>query len=407
MFRDELKQPLRKKSLGQRLWAKRPSLLVCAYAITTAAFAGGSYWAMQQSLPFAGEPMVTVSIPAAEDIQTASTSPADTASADPGPAPDVAEAAAEAPAAAPEPDLALEQAPDEASANAAPQQMAVKSGDAIIVQPRQSLPPAPNAAVMEVTTWGQLPKIGKAGLTPARAYARLTPLSVIHSDAPKIAIVVGGLGLNKKLTERAIRDLPGEMTLAFAPYGEALQPQANQARAAGHEVFLQVPLEPIGYPAQNPGPKTLLGDASDAENIDALRWHMSRFAGYAGVVNYMGGRMLGMPKPLKPVLAELKARGLDFLEDGSLALSASEATAKQVNMPVVRAKTVIDADPSPEAIAAALALLEEEAKSSGLAVGTASGLEVTIDTLADWAKDAGSRGIILVPATAAFQGRLG
>lgn len=399
MFRDELKQPLRKKSLGQRLWAKRPSLLACAYALTLAGFGGGGYWAMRQDLPFAGEPIITVSVPPAEEITTASTSPADaaTTSAD--------QAEAEAPVAEPEPDIAAEPAaePDPAPA----EQMAIRTDDAIIVQPRQSLVPAPIPAVVEVSTWGQLPRIGKGGLTPARAYARLTPLSVIHSDAPKIAIIVGGLGLNKKLTQRAIKDLPGEMTLAFAPYGEDLQTQANQARAGGHEVFLQVPLEPIGYPAQNPGPKTLLGDASDAENLDALRWHMSRFTGYAGVINYMGGRFLGMPKALKPVMAELKARGLDFLEDGSLALSATEATARQTNLHAVRAKTVIDADPSPEAIQAALSLLEEEAKSNGMAVGTASGLQVTIDTLADWAKEAAGRGIILVPATAAYQGRLG
>jgi uncharacterized protein len=401
MFRDELKRPLRKKSLGQRVWAKRPSLLVATYVATIAGFGGGAFWAMGQSLPFAGEPVVVVSIPAAEEIQTASTTPAE-------PAPSLQTAVAEPPVAEPEPEVAAEPVLEqEAPPDEQPKQVAVRNDDAIIVQARQSLAAAPIADVSEVTTWGQLPRVGRGGQTPARAYARLTPLSVIHSDAPKVAILIGGLGLNKKLTQRAIRDLPGEMTLAFAPYGDDLQAQANQARAGGHEVFLQVPFEPIGYPAQNPGPKTLLGDASDAENIAALRWHMSRFAGYAGIVNYMGGRLLGMPRPLKPLMAELKMRGLDFLEDGSLALSATVAAAGQANLPLVRAKVVIDADPSPEAISAALALLEEEAKTNGVAVGTASGLEVTIDTLAEWAKDAAGRGIILVPATAAFQGRLG
>ncbi|NMD08497.1 MAG: hypothetical protein GYA66_11030, partial [Phyllobacteriaceae bacterium] len=73
MFRDELKQPLRKKSLAQRLWAKRPSLLVMAYVLTAGGFAGGGYWAVQQPLPFAGEPLLSLSVPAPEEIQTAST----------------------------------------------------------------------------------------------------------------------------------------------------------------------------------------------------------------------------------------------------------------------------------------------------------------------------------------------
>lgn len=393
MFRDELKQPLRKKSLAQRLWAKRPGLLLTAYVLTTGAFAGGGWWAMQQPLPFAGEPLLSLTIPPPEEIQTASTDPAPEANGDGG-------------ADAPVPDIDV----DDAAAQFVPDdpvQQAVRSNDAIIVQPRRSLAAAPIDAVTEVTTWGQLPRVSRGGDRPSKVYARPASLNDIHSDAPKIAILLGGLGLNAKLTQRAIKELPGEVTLAFAPYGENLQPQVNKARANGHEVFLQMPLEPIGYPTSNPGPKTLLGDATEAENIDAMRWQMSRFTGYAGVVNYMGGRFLSMPKALRPVFAELKNRGLLFLEDGSLALSASEQTAKAANLQVRRAKVVIDADPSPQAIANALNMLEEEARASGFAVGTGSGLEVTIDTLKDWANEANQRGIILVPVTASYKGRLG
>ncbi len=259
----------------------------------------------------------------------------------------------------------------------------------------------------QMTAWGPLPRISPQGERPSRVYARAASLNVIHNDEPKIAILLGGMGLNKKLTERAIKDLPADITLAFAPYGSDLQDQVDKARAQGHEVFLQMPLEPIGYPASNPGPKTLVGDAPEAENIDALRWHLGRFAGYSGIVNYMGGRFLSMPKALKPMFGELKSRGLLFLEDGSLALSSTEAAAKSTNLQVRRAKVVIDADPSPESIRSALALLEEEAKSSGMAIGTGSGLEVTIDVLKDWAAEAADRGIILIPVTASFKGRLG
>jgi polysaccharide deacetylase 2 family uncharacterized protein YibQ len=397
MFRDELKQPLRKKSLSERLWAKRPSLLVMAYVVTAGSFGGGAFWALKQPLPFAGEPIVTVSIPAAEEVTTASTDAA--AAAEPG-AEDVAEA--------PVPDIdSADPAANAPPPDDAASQQVVRSDDAIIVQPKRSLAPAPIEAVMEVTTWGQLPRISKGGDKPSKVYARTASLNDIHSDRPKIAILLGGLGLNKKLTQRAVRELPGEITLAFAPYGQDLQEQVNVARAQGHEIFLQMPLEPIGYPANNPGPKTLLGDSSEAENIDAMRWHMSRFAGYAGVVNYMGGRFLSMPKAVKPVFSELRARGLLFLEDGSLALSATEQAAKTANFQARRAKVVIDADPSPQAISNALNMLEEEAKSTGLAVGTGSGLEITIDTLKEWAKEANERGIVLVPVTASFKGRLG
>ena len=72
MFRDELKQPLRKKSLAQRLWAQRPGLLLSAYVVTAAAFVGGGTWAVLQPMPFAGEPILTVSVPPPEEVKTAS-----------------------------------------------------------------------------------------------------------------------------------------------------------------------------------------------------------------------------------------------------------------------------------------------------------------------------------------------
>ena len=63
MRRDELKQPLHKRSLSQRLWGKRPTALTCAYCLVLASFVGGGIWATKQPMPFAGEPIVMVAVP--------------------------------------------------------------------------------------------------------------------------------------------------------------------------------------------------------------------------------------------------------------------------------------------------------------------------------------------------------
>jgi uncharacterized protein len=393
MRRDELKQPLHQRGLGTRLWAGRPGLLACCYVAIAAGFVGAGVWAVKQPMPFAGEPIVVVSIPPAREVVS-------TASTDPAPA---AEAEALEP---PSPDI--EQVGEPQVAFQEPVRSDTYQQDAaIVISPRRPLAAAPQMKVTEVGTYGQLPRISKTGEKPFRIYERPTSMNVIHSDAPKIAILLGGMGLNEKLTTQAVKDLPADITFAFAPYGNNLQDQVNRARHEGHEVFLQVPLEPIGFPANNPGPKTLAGDASEAENLDALRWHMSRFAGYAGVVNYMGSRYLSMPKAIKPLLTELNKRGVLFLEDGSMALSATENTAKAMQMPIKRAQVVIDTDPNPQAIIAQLTLLEEQATGTGFAVGTGTGLEITINTVREWAKAAAERGIILVPITAAYKGRTG
>jgi len=69
MSRDELRQPLRKRSLNERLWAKRPSSLLAASILTACGFVAFSAWAIQTSHPFAGEPIVTAAIPPLEELK--------------------------------------------------------------------------------------------------------------------------------------------------------------------------------------------------------------------------------------------------------------------------------------------------------------------------------------------------
>jgi polysaccharide deacetylase 2 family uncharacterized protein YibQ len=233
----------------------------------------------------------------------------------------------------------------------------------------------------------------------------VTPLAVTHSDMPKITLVLGGMGLNATLTQKAIDLLPGDVTLGFAPYGENLQAQVNEARAAGHEILLQVPMEPVGYPGNSPGPGTLLSDATPEQNLASLKWLMSRFAGYSGITNYMGARLLGAEDALRPVMKEVASRGLVYLEDASVNLTLSPKVAQDLRLPLQRAIMVIDANPTAPAIAAALAKLEKEAARNGSAIATGSGLDVTIETVAEWAKTLQERGILLVPVSATYKGR--
>jgi uncharacterized protein len=387
MSRDELRQPLRKRKLRQRLWARRPSLLLSTSVLAAAGFIAAAVWAVRTPYPYAGEPIITAAIPAPEQLKTASTT-------------------------APQEEVLAEESVTDDAAPAvtveAPVAQDVYQTEASIeVAPRRPLRAAPVPELVDTSSGGQLPRISAANKKPSDVYARLTPMGVIHSDRPKIAILIGGMGLNAKLTKAAIENLPGDVTFAFAPYGENLQAQVNRARANGHEVLLQLPMEPMGYPANNPGPKTLLADAEPDANIEALHWHMSRFTGYTGITNYMGGRLLSTAGALKPVLQEIQKRGLIYLEDASTSLTASTDVAKDVNLPERHAQIVIDSDPTPQSIAAALGLLEDEAKTSGFAIGTGSGLEVTLDAVKEWAAQLRDRGILLVPVSAMYKGKLG
>lgn len=391
MPRDELRQPLHRRTIAERLWARRPSLLSLAILMAVAGFGGGSAWLIRQPYPLAGEPVVTAAIPPVEQLVTSSTGQAQSAGEATPPAEEEQIAEQEP---APEPELQPDPTPP-------PEQ-------AIVVTPRnRPLKPAPIAMVTEEGPDGPLPRRSSNGKSPFEAYAQITPLGAQVSSQPKIAILLGGMGLNARLTQKATKDLPGNITFGFAPYGNDLQAQVNRARAQGHEIMLQLPMEPQGYPANDPGPNTLLAEAASAENLKSLRWNMSRFAGYSGISNYMGGRFLSEPESLTPVLAELKSRGLVFLEDADVAASATAQVASATGLKTRRADVVIDASPDAASIQSALEQLESIAQSGGVAIGTGAGLEITIDTVADWAEQLQGKGIMLVPVSAAYRGKMG
>jgi polysaccharide deacetylase 2 family uncharacterized protein YibQ len=386
---DELKQPLRRRGHLERLWQQRPAPLATAFAALFVVYAAGGIWLIRQHAPLAGEPVVTASIPQLEIIHPALPKPMD-GSADP--------------------DQIETSATDQAQPFPPPTRQKPPKTDnrvTIITPPRPVLVKAPVPGVTEDTPLGPLPRIAANGRKPSDIYAKSASLNDQHSDGPKIVLIIGGMGLNEKLTRRAISDLPSDVTFAFAPYGNNLQAQVDKARDEGHEVMLQLPMEPVGYPANNPGQKTLLADADAASNGQSLAWLMSRFAGYVGAVNYMGGRFMAAPNAVKPLLSELKARGLLFVEDGSLPASALDQTAGTMNYPVRHAAVVIDQAADPASIAAALDQLEKEAEDGSIAIGTGTGLDVTIDAVRDWLQGAADRGIVVLPASAAFKGKQG
>lgn len=253
--------------------------------------------------------------------------------------------------------------------------------------------------LMETTRHGPVPRIGTDGTRVSAVYSQ-KPKTAAKPDAPRIAIVVGGLGISAAGTTEALMKLPPAATFAFAPYGSEIEQAVSRARLAGHEVLLQAPMEPQDYPDNDPGPQTLLTSLSPDQNIDRLQWQMSRFTGYVGIANYMGARFTATEAALSPVLKEAGKRGLIFVDDGSSPRSIASQIAGAQNIPFVKADVVIDTVPTGAEIEKALARLEATARERGFAVGFTSALPVAITRVSDWAKKAEARGIQLVPITA-------
>jgi polysaccharide deacetylase 2 family uncharacterized protein YibQ len=257
--------------------------------------------------------------------------------------------------------------------------------------------------LLEETEQGAIPRTAATGVTPFEAYAQpsLTPAT---ADGKKlIAVVVTGLGLNETGTANAIDMLPGGVTLAFAPYGKDLGRTVASARSNGHEILLEVPLEPFDYPESDPGPDTLLTGQAPRDNLDKLFTVMAKFGGYVGLINHMGARFTASTADFAPVMEELGVRGLGYIDDGSSNRSVATQLAAANGVHIGRADLTLDQTPSKAAILDRLKELEMRALERGQAIGVISALPVSVQTLAEWARQAEEQGFVLVPITALMQ----
>jgi polysaccharide deacetylase 2 family uncharacterized protein YibQ len=252
------------------------------------------------------------------------------------------------------------------------------------------LPAAPIAGLSAPGPNGPLPIVAKDGRTPFQAYAR--PFK--DNGKPRIALVVGGLGLNAAATRSAIERLPPEVTLSFVPYATGLQGWIDLARADGHEVMLEVPMEPLDYPNNDPGPYTLLAAAKPEETVKRLEWLMARATGYFAVTNYLGGRFLTAEAGMNAFLGAVKARGLGFVDDGSAPKRAG------AGLPRASADAIVDDQRSAEAIDRQLLALEAAALQRGQALGAGFAYPLTLETVIRWAQGLPGRGYQLAPVSA-------
>ncbi len=269
----------------------------------------------------------------------------------------------------------------------------------VVIPGSNAVKPPADKRLLQMTPQGAIPRIAPDGTRALTLYARPRKLPDGRSDAPRIAVVVGGLGISASGTADALALLPAPITFAFAPYGADLETLATRARAMNHELLLQVPMEPFDYPSNDPGPRTLLTTQSAKQNLERLHWLMARFQGYVGLVSYMGAKFTSSEPALTPVLSDAAKRGLIYVDDGSSPRSVAAEIAGSHGVPFAKADIVLDAMPTPKAIEQALARLEIAARDHGLAVGYASAQPAAIAMIAAWANKVEKRGFVLVPIT--------
>lgn len=260
---------------------------------------------------------------------------------------------------------------------------------------------APDPALMRPTSYGAAPSIGADGRKPMHVYAQRHDNP---DDTPEIALIVGGLGLNAAITERAIDDLPPQVSLAFAPYAKDLDFWTEKARKAGHEVLIELPMEGYGGSADALGPAALLAARSEEENLQRLDWLMARFPGYFAATNYMGSKFSADKDAILPVLERLREAGVAYVDD----TGAARAAAARSGAFVATVNRVIPAAPDESGrgdVRRELRALERIAERDGAALAKTYAFDVTIEELAAWTDAFEEKGLVAAPASAVLPAR--
>jgi hypothetical protein len=151
----------------------------------------------------------------------------------------------------------------------------------------------------------------------ADVYAAARPNA---GDLPRISLVVDGVGVDSELSRQAI-DLPYQVDLAFsanAPAGEELTKLVAEARKAGHECLVSIPLSVTGV-SPSFSSTDIFASGTQAQNDANLQRALSNVRGCVGATSASDGKTgyefgRSAKQALIDLVAKIEQRGLLYLD---------------------------------------------------------------------------------------------
>ncbi len=189
-----------------------------------------------------------------------------------------------------------------------------------------------------------------------------------RSPCPKVGIIIDDLGYDSALAN-AFMELNLPLTLSFLPFAPASRSIAHMAKQDGREIMLHLPMEPINYPAVNPGDGVLLVSMDEVTILEVLDRDLSQVPFASGVNNHMGSRFTQREEKMSIVLNELKRRGLYFVDSRTSGGSVAFKVARRIALRTARRDIFLDNELSESALKIQMERLLSLAKHKGCAIG--------------------------------------
>jgi hypothetical protein len=226
------------------------------------------------------------------------------------------------------------------------------------------------------------------------------PNPTITDAGTQLAFIVLDATSDSEPLLRSFLDSPIPFTVALRPGQPRLAKLAKEVRDAKREVFVQLPMEPIGYPKVDPGKDAILLDLSRVEIEERINRCLDAVGQANGIVTRMGGAAVNDRDVIRAVLGEVKRRDLLFVDAHGGGPSVVEEVGEEIGARTLTLGGTLDATNMNSAgIRTRLKQLASTATQRGTLVVSVKANALTLTVLEAERDHLAEQGIEIVPAS--------
>lgn len=223
-------------------------------------------------------------------------------------------------------------------------------------------------------------------------------------DSYRVGLVLTNLGADPELLAKADSELPTAVDFAIRSDTPHLQNVINDMRAKGRELFLMVPMEPDGYPHNDPGSNPLLTSNSAEENLRRISKHTEDAQGIIGLTPFMGQAFARDTTSNEPIASWLSKSGYALLDYSNqhqrsqFVDATKEYGGTYIDNPVILDPILTDE----ERKIAKFEYMETISKREGISIGVIEANPDAITALNEWINSLAKKKITLTPVSSVY-----
>ena len=202
-------------------------------------------------------------------------------------------------------------------------------------------------------------------------------------EPAQLVIVIDDLG-NSMSAVRELLALSVPVTFAFWPDSPHGAEGARLAHNSGREILVHQPMEPVGYPKVQPGPRTLFARMDAGRIQREVDISLGKIPYAVGLNNHMGSRFTQSREGSRAVAEAVKRRGFFLLDSVTHSRSVLYAEGRKAGVQSFRRNVFLDVTATRSAVLTELRRAERIALLTGQAIAIGHPLPETLAALKEW-----------------------